>query len=488
MATPTAHTEQKETANHATQVLLGENNPFAEVMQQEHAKDVVARAVFGNPQLETKDFKKAKYLVSNALIDRIDFSALESLSMEGKRERVRTMINSQIQQEVRIPLTKPQQDLLAEKALDDVLGFGPLEPLLSNSDISDIMINGANKVYVEKKGKIYVTDVNFDSEKHLLNIVQKIVGLVGRRVDESSPMVDARMPDGSRFNAIIPPLSLEGSLVSIRKFKRHKMPLSDYVGLGSMTREMCDFLEICGNIRLNIIVSGGTGSGKTTMLNALSGHIDAGERVITIEDAAELQLHQPHVLRLETRPPNMEGSGEISQRQLLRNALRMRPDRIILGEIRGDEVIDVLAAMNTGHEGSMATIHANTPKDCLSRIENLIGLSGANLSLTSMRAQIASAVHLIVQVARMRDGKRRVVQIEEVVGLAENNQFITQTLFSYKTEKMQEDGKLTGQYVCHGHMPEFIEQADYFGQGDRMRKCIDMAKNSSEEQSTEGQH
>ena len=288
-------------------------------------------------------------------------------------------------------------------------------------------------VDIEKSGKLAACDVSFISEKHLMAVIQKIVSLVGRRIDETSPMVDARMPDGSRFNAIVPPIALDGSLVSIRKFKKNKMPLRDYLKYNSMSEQMAEFLEVCGHIRLNIIISGGTGSGKTTLLNALSGHVDIGERVITIEDAAELQLHQPHVLRLETRPPNIEGTGEITQRMLVKNALRMRPDRIILGEIRGDEVIDVLAAMNTGHEGSMATIHSNNPRDCLSRLENLIAFSGATIPLNAMRMQISSAVNLIVQIARMRDGKRRITHIEEIIGM-EGDVITTQNIFPLQNQ------------------------------------------------------
>jgi pilus assembly protein CpaF len=315
--------------------------------------------------------------------------------------------------------------------------------------------------------------VKFQSNKHLLNIIQKIVQRVGRRVDETSPMVDARMPDGSRFNAIIPPLALDGCLVSIRKFKKNKMPLRQYVEYGSCTPNMARFLEICGAIRLNILISGGTGSGKTTLLNALSGNIDPGERVITIEDAAELQLQQPHVLRLETRPANMEGVGEITQRQLVKNALRMRPDRIILGEIRGDEVIDVLQAMNTGHDGSMATIHSNNPRECLTRLENLFGLTGMSLPISTLRSQIAGALHLIVQIARMRDGVRRITHIEEICGM-EGTTIFTQTLFSYKATGVGEDGKLKGEYICHNIKPRFIEQAAYFGMDKQMAETIGM--------------
>jgi pilus assembly protein CpaF len=284
-------------------------------------------------------------------------------------------------------------------------------------------------------------------------------------------MVDARMPDGSRFNAIIPPLALDGSLVSIRKFKKNKMPLSQYVEYNSMSEQMYRFLELCGNIRLNMIVSGGTGSGKTTLLNALSGGIDHDERIITIEDAAELQLQQPHVLRLETRPASTEGRGEVNQRQLVKNALRMRPDRIILGEIRGDEVIDVLSAMNTGHDGSMATIHANNPKDCLARIENLVGMSGIQITSRSLRQQIASAVQLIIQVERMKDGGRRITAIEEVCGM-EGDTIVTQTLFSFKAAGLDERGKIKGEFKCHGIRPRMLSRAEYFGKEKEVLACF----------------
>jgi pilus assembly protein CpaF len=422
---------------------------------------------FNDAKLQTKEFLQAKSQLGVALVGRIDFGSLEGLPDEVKRTRIRDACERLIAQEIRIPLTAAQINLLKDQAVNDLLGFGPLEVLMGNQDISDIMINGHQQVFVETKGKILLTDIVFTSEKHLLNIIQKIVSIVGRRIDESSPMVDARMPDGSRFNAIIPPLALDGCLVSIRKFRKQKFGLQDYVRVGSMSEAMAKFLEICGYIRLNIIVSGGTGSGKTTLLNALSGNIDHGERVITIEDAAELQLQQPHVLRMETRPPNMEGIGEVTQRQLVKNALRMRPDRIIIGEIRGDEVIDVLSAMNTGHDGSMATIHANTPRDALSRIENLVGMSAVQLSLSSLRTQIASAVHLVVQVARQRDGKRRIVQIDEVSGLQGDN-LVTQTLFGFKPEGMGEDGVLKGSYYCTGHVPRFVAQASYFGKEEEM--------------------
>lgn len=422
--------------------------------------------------LKTGDYKRARDTIIEALVERIDYRHLEKLPAHSKRELVQTQADQFIRDELTIPLTVSQQELLKEQVLDDLLGFGPLEELMADEEIADIMINGHGQIYIERLGKLFLSDVSFASERHLLNVIQKIVNLVGRRIDESSPMVDARMPDGSRFNAIIKPLALDGSLVSIRKFKKDKMPLSDYLKFKSMSEPMIRFLEICGKIRLNVIVSGGTGSGKTTLLNALSGHIDDGERVITIEDSAELQLHQPHVLRLETRPANMEGVGEINQRQLVKNALRMRPDRIILGEMRGDEVIDVLSAMNTGHDGSMATIHANNPRDCLARIENLVGMSGVSISPESLKYQISSAVNLIVQLDRMRDGGRRIVAIEEITGL-KDGQVQSQTLFGFKPEGLGPDDRLMGTYfstkTTETHL---LERSEYFGLKEEMLDCL----------------
>ena len=426
--------------------------------------------IYTDKSLETESYLEAKMDVVERLVNNIDFTALQKFSPEMKRKKISSVAEIAIK-EIKFPLTAIQLKLLKNQALDEVLGLGPLEPLLSDPEIADIMINTANSVYVEKGGKIYVTDVTFTNENHLKGIIQRIVSRVGRRVDESSPMVDARLEDGSRFNAIIPPLALDGCLVSIRKFKQNKMSLRDYVNYNSLTPEMARFLEICSQIRLNIIISGGTGSGKTTLLNALSGHIAIDERVITIEDAAEIQMHQPHVLRLETRPASTEGTGEITQRQLVKNALRMRPDRIILGEIRGDEVIDVLAAMNTGHDGSMSTIHANSPRDCLSRIENLVGMSGVKVTESSLRYQITSAVNLVVQLQRMRDGRRRITHIEEIVGM-EGDIIVTQPLFNYKATGISADGIMEGVFESQQIRPKMLEQAEYFGLADEMLACL----------------
>lgn len=437
-------------------------------------RDGVPSAIFTDRRLETDDYRRAKAQLIDAIVERIDFRFLDTLSREAKRSRVSGIIESYILNDVKIPLTAQQQALLKEQVLDDLLGFGPLEVLLADAEVTDIMVNGASRVYIERAGRLFLSDVRFASERHLLNVIQKIVAQVGRRIDEASPMVDARMPDGSRFNAIIPPLALDGCLVSIRKFKRHKMALAEYIQHDSASPEIIRFLEVCAHIRVNMLISGGTGSGKTTLLNALSGHIDEGERVITIEDTAELKLHQPHVLRLETRPANVEGSGEISQRQLVKNALRMRPDRIILGEIRGDEVIDVLAAMNTGHDGSMATIHANNPRDALTRIEHLVGLTGVSLAPQSLRAQIASALSLVIQVSRMRDGKRRITQIDEVLNSDEAG-LSTRTLFAYKAGPMNEQGELTGYFYTTGATPEFLGQAEYYGRDHELMQAITLA-------------
>jgi pilus assembly protein CpaF len=434
-------------------------------------------ARYRDSKLETSDYREAKRQMISELLDQLDFQALESFAPAVKRRRVEEACDKMLPK-VTIPLTAAQITLLKSQALDEILGFGPIEVLLHDTDVNDIMINTAKHVFIEKHGKIFETDIEFNDEQHLIGVVQRIVSRVGRRIDEANPMVDARMPDGSRFNAIIPPLALDGALVSIRKFKKNKMPLSAYIELDSMSPMMAKFLSIAAAIRLNIIISGGTGSGKTTLLNALSGHIDLDERVITIEDAAELQLHQPHVLRLETRPTSTEGKGEINQRALVRNALRMRPDRIILGEMRGDEVIDVLSAMNTGHDGSMATIHANSARDCLSRIENLVAMSSVQVQASSLRYQIASAINLIVQIQRMRDGKRRITQIEEITGFDGNN-ITTQTLFTYHVHGMRSDGGIDGEFVAMPVRPQLLTRAEYFGLADEMLACFGAAAVSS---------
>lgn len=437
-----------------------------------HAEAAGAAGVahYRDMRMETGDYHQAKRQLLAELLDALDFQVLEQLKPEMKRRRVEEACD-RLLPKVQVPLTSAQISLIKTQSVDEILGFGPIEILLQDPEVNDIMINTSKRVFVERAGKIYLTDIVFNDEPHLVGVIQRIVSRVGRRIDEASPMVDARMPDGSRFNAIIPPLALDGALVSIRKFKKNKMPLTAYLNYNSMTAPMAKFLGLAGAMRLNIIISGGTGSGKTTLLNALSGNIDVNERVITIEDAAELQLHQPHVLRLETRPSSSEGRNEVTQRALVKNALRMRPDRIILGEIRGDEVIDVLSAMNTGHDGSMATIHANTPRDCLARLENLVAMSSVNVGAASLRYQISSAVHLIVQIQRMRDGGRRITHIEEILGV-EGENYVTQTLFSFKPIGMGPDGRLQGEFITHPVRPACLVQAEYFGLANEVLSCF----------------
>lgn len=466
VAAPVAQPMQSQASSAAPQAV--------EIKKSQASAQTIATISFTDSKLMTSDFLRAKEMLIENMLEQVNFEALEKIPKEMRKSRVGEMADTLMNQ-ISIPLTSAQRALLKENMLDEVLGLGPLELLMADTDVADIMVNTHKQVFIEKSGKILLTDITFTSEKHLLTTIQKIVTPVGRRVDETSPMVDARMADGSRFNAIIPPLALDGALVSIRKFKKNKMPLSRYVDYSSMTAEMCRFLEICGHIRLNIMISGGTGSGKTTLLNALSGHIDIGERVITIEDAAELLLHQPHVLRLETKPANIEGVGEITQRQLVKNALRMRPDRIILGEIRGDEVIDVLSAMNTGHDGSMATIHSNNPRDCLARVENLIAMSGMQIPTLAMRQQISSALNLVVQIARMRDGVRRITHIEEIIGM-EGETIITQTLFGYQAGGMDSNGVLTGKFFCSGIRPRFVSRAQYFNLEKELMDCMQLEK------------
>jgi pilus assembly protein CpaF len=364
--------------------------------------------------------------------------------------------------ETKTQLNFVEQRELVQSLVADMLGLGPLEPLIEDETVSDIMVNGAKQVYVERRGKLEPTDVTFRDDQHVMNVATKIVTRIGRRIDETRPLVDARLPDGSRVNIIIPPLAIDGPAISIRKFSKKTITLDTMAQQANISPEMATLLKIAARCRLNILISGGTGSGKTTLLNALSRLIDPTERTVTIEDAAELQLQQPHVVRLETRPPNLEGTGEITMRDLLRNALRMRPDRIILGEIRGAEALDVLQAMNTGHDGSMSTIHANRPREALTRLENMVGMTGIHLPSHAVRTQIAAAVNLILQVNRMRDGMRRVTDVIEVVGM-EGDIITTQELFSFQFQGEAADGRLRGVFKSSGVRPHFLPRAEYFG-------------------------
>ncbi len=405
--------------------------------------------------------EEAKQRVEPIVFERMDVSAASRLSREEMLDQV-TEIVQEILDEQQIRLNMQEQRELVDLLLDDMLGLGPLEPLLADEAVTDIMVNGPYQIYVERGGKLELTDVRFRDNAHVMNIAQRIVSAVGRRIDEKMPLVDARLADGSRVNIIIPPLAIDGGSISIRKFAKQSITLDVMARQKNISEAMATVLKIASRSQLNILISGGTGSGKTTLLNALSQLIDIGERIVTIEDAAELQLQQPHVVRLETRPANLEGDGEINMRDLVKNALRMRPDRIILGEVRGSEAVDMLQAMNTGHEGSLGTIHANRPREALTRLENMIGMAGINLPAKAVRTQIASALDLIVQVSRMRDGVRRVTNVTEVVGM-EGDIITTQDLFSFEFEGEDHDGNLFGTFKSSGLRPAFTAKASYFG-------------------------
>ncbi len=402
----------------------------------------------------------AKSRVQSVLMSRIDTVAAATLPRQELTVQLQDVI-SEILTEQRLQLNLKEQQQLINLLLDDMLGLGPLEPLLHDPAITDIMVNGPHCIYVERFGKMEKTDVVFRDKQHVLNIATRIVSQVGRRVDETSPMVDARLADGSRVNIIIPPLALDGASISIRRFGNRGITLERMADQGNMSHAMAKVLSVASAARLNIIVSGGTGAGKTTLLNALSQKIDTGERVVTVEDSAELALQQPHVVRLETRPANLEGDGEISIRDLVKNALRMRPDRIIVGECRGGEIIDMLQAMNTGHDGSMSTLHANTPRTALIRMENMLNMAGFSMPEKVTRSMISSAVDLIVQVSRMRDGVRRITHIMEVLGM-EENVIVTQDLFTFNYISEDADGKLVGEYVSTRLTPHFVKKAKYF--------------------------
>jgi pilus assembly protein CpaF len=405
--------------------------------------------------------ENAKLLIQPDVLARIDAREASALP-RGELAQQLDILVGEIAAEKKIQLNVIEKRGVVSKLLDDMLGLGPLEPLLADDKVNDIMINGYRQIYVERAGKLELTSARFRDDAQVMNVALRIVSGIGRRIDETNPLCDARLPDGSRVNIIIPPLAIDGPLISIRKFAKRKITLEVMARQDNLSVQMAQLLKIAGRSRLNILISGGTGSGKTTLLNAISQMIDQGERIVTIEDAAELQLQQPHVLRLETRPANLEGTGQISMRDLVKNALRMRPDRIILGEVRGEEAVDMLQAMNTGHDGSLGTIHANRPREALMRLENMIGLAGINLPSKAVRTQICSALDMIVQVSRMRDGKRRVTQITEVIGM-EGEVITTQDLFHYEAEGEGLDGQLIGRFVYSGLRPHFMPKAAYFG-------------------------
>ena len=421
--------------------------------------------VWGNevdqPVLDRDAIEAARDRLIPIVMERVDPMRMARLKREALNRDLRRLI-LELTLEFQLRLNQSEQARLVELIAHEMVGLGPLEPLLADEEVNDIMVNGTHSTYVEVRGKLKLTDVRFRNDAHILAIGKRIVSRIGRRIDETRPLVDARLHDGSRVNIIIPPLAIDGPTISIRKFSRKSITIDWLAEKGSMSPAMAQVVKVASRSRLNILISGGTGSGKTTLLNALSRQIDPGERVVTIEDAAELQLQQPHVVRLETRPPNLEGEGEITQRDLVKNSLRMRPDRIILGEVRGSEALDMLQAMNTGHDGSMATVHANRPRDAVTRLENMVTMGAGSLPTRFIRQQIASSVNLIVQVARLRDGSRRVTHVTEVVGM-DGEEVLTEDLFVFDQTGEDADGKLLGEYRWTGIMPRFRQRAAHYG-------------------------
>jgi len=423
--------------------------------------DRIEAALFQWAKPRNAPIEDAKTRVQPLLLERIDIAATTRMPRADLARQV-TEIIGEILFEQRIRLNLAEQRDLVTMLINDMLGLGPLEPLLADDSVTDIMVNGAHQVYVERRGKLELSDVRFRDNAHVLNIATRIVTKVGRRIDEATPLVDARLEDGSRVNIIVPPLAIDGPSISIRKFSKKGITLDVMARQGNISAVMAKVLKIAARSRLNILISGGTGSGKTTLLNAMSQLIDHGERIVTIEDAAELQLQQPHVVRLETRPANLEGDGEITMRDLVKNALRMRPDRIILGEVRGHEAVDMLQAMNTGHDGSMCTVHANRPREALTRLENMVGMAGINLPSKAVRTQIAAAIDLVVQISRMRDGMRRIISITEITGM-EGDVIVTQELFSFVFEGEETTGTIKGTFKSSRLRPHFTPKAEYFG-------------------------
>ena len=444
--------------------------PRVAAVSQQKSKAVQPIEIGGR----SDEYFQTKTTIFNALIDTIDLSQLGQLDTESAAEEIRDIVNEIISIK-NVQMSIAEQEALLQDICNDVLGYGPLEPLLARDDIADIMVNGASRVFIEVGGKIQLTNVRFRDNAQLMNICQRIVSQVGRRVDESSPICDARLPDGSRVNVIAPPLSIDGPALTIRKFKKDKLKINDLVNFGSISPEGAKVLEIVGACRINTLISGGTGSGKTTLLNCMTGFIELDERVITCEDAAELQLQQPHVVRLETRPPNLEGQGEVTMRDLVKNCLRMRPERIIVGEVRGPEAFDLLQAMNTGHDGSMGTLHANSPREALQRIESMITMGGYNLPSKTIREMIVGSIDVVIQAARLRDGSRRITHITEVLG-TEGDTIITQDLFVYEMDGEDENGKIKGKHKSTGiARPAFWDRAKYYGQEAALANALDAA-------------
>ena len=429
----------------------------------------VARAV---PDQRSEDYYQIKTTIFGALIDTIDLAQLAQLDPDSAREEIRDIVNEIISIKA-VVMSIAEQEHLLQDICNDVLGYGPLEPLLARDDIADIMVNGANRVFIEVAGKVQLTPIRFRDNAQLMNICQRIVSQVGRRVDESSPICDARLLDGSRVNVIAPPLALDGPTLTIRKFRRDKLTLEDLTRFGSISPAGARVLGVIGRSRCNVLISGGTGSGKTTLLNCMTAYIDVDERIITCEDAAELQLQQPHVVRLETRPPNLEGQGQITMRDLVRNCLRMRPERIIVGEVRGPEAFDLLQAMNTGHDGSMGTLHANSPREAMSRLESMITMGVFQLPTKTIREMVVASIDVIIQAERIRDGSRRITRITEVVG-TEGDVVITQDLMTYEIEGEDETGRIKGKHVGTGIVrPTFWERARYYNLDRELAEALD---------------
>ena len=430
---------------------------------------------------KSENYYDIKSTIFNALIDAIDLTQLGQLDRASARDEIRDIVNEIITLKD-VAMSIAEQEELLEDICNDVLGYGPLEPLLARDDIADIMVNGAGTCFIEVEGKMDRANIRFRDNAQLLNICQRIVSQVGHRVDEASPICDARLPDGSRVNVIVPPLSIDGPALTIRKFKKDRLKMSNLVQFGSITPEGATILGIIGRVRCNVLISGGTGSGKTTLLNCLTGFIDHDERVITCEDAAELQLQQPHVVRLETRPPNLEGEGEITMRDLVKNCLRMRPERIIVGEVRGPEAFDLLQAMNTGHDGSMGTLHSNSPREAMSRLESMITMGGFALPSKTIKEMIVGSIDVIVQAARLRDGSRRITHVTEVVGM-EGDVIITQDLFVYDVMGEDAHGRIIGQHRSTGiARPHFWDRARYFGEDNRLAEALEAAERRAEGQ------
>jgi pilus assembly protein CpaF len=467
-AVPGVPSRKPDLAPHSPAVRLVQAVPHAE-------EPAAARA---QTSRKSDEYYELKSQIFAALIEAIDVTQLAKMDLEQAREAIGEIVDDIVTAK-KVVMSNVEQSELLRDICDDVLGYGPLEPLLARDDIADIMVNGAGTVYIEVAGKVQRTDIQFRDNAQLLHICQRIVSQVGRRVDESSPICDARLPDGSRVNVIAPPLAIDGPTLTIRKFKKDKLTLDQLVRFGSISQEGADILQIIGRVRCNVIVSGGTGSGKTTLLNCLTRYIEPGERIVTCEDAAELQLQQPHVVRLETRPPNIEGEGQVTMRDLVKNCLRMRPERIIVGEVRGAEAFDLLQAMNTGHDGSMGTLHANSPREALSRIESMITMGGYSLSSKTIREMIVSSVDVIVQAARLRDGSRRITHITEVLGL-EGDVVITQDLFIYDISGEDAKGNIIGKHRSTGvGRPRFWDRARYYGEEKRLAAALDAAEQNN---------